>query len=261
MKIIVGCKLVPEEQDIVVQADGSLDVSRATPKISPFDLNAIEAAVEVKGLVGEAHITALSVGDKTLENSKARKDILSRGPDAMTAVMDDAYTHLLPEQTAEVMATAAREIGFDLILCGDGSGDLLAQQVGTRLGALLDVATLSGVSKIVSADNGKLVVERALESEVEVLEVTLPAVISVSADINTPAIPGMKAILAAGKKPVGTMTPAALFVEKGIAQGTASVELLETKAPKQKERLNVMIEGDGEDQIAELVSHLRKILN
>lgn len=257
MKIIVGCKLVPEEQDIVVQADGSLDTSRATPKISQFDLNAIEAAVEVKALAGEAQIIALSVGDKALENSKVRKDILSRGPDILTAVIDDSLKGALPEQTSAVMAKAAGELGFDLILCGDGSGDLYAQQVGTRLGALLNVATVSGVSKIVSAADGKLVVERALESEVEVLEVTLPAVISVSADINTPAIPGMKAILGAGKKPVEVMTPAALAV---AASGDA-VELLEIKAPKQKERMNIIIEGDAEEKIAELVSHLRKVLN
>lgn len=258
MKIIVGCKLVPEEQDIVVQADGSLDTSRATPKISQFDLNAIEAAVEMKALAGEAQIIALSVGDKALENSKVRKDILSRGPDILTAVIDDSLKGALPEQTSAVMARAANELGFDLILCGDGSGDLYAQQVGTRLGgALLNVATVSGVSKFVSVVDNKLVVERALESEVEVLEVTLPAVISVSADINTPAIPGMKAILGAGKKPVEVMTPAALAV---AASGDA-VELLEIKAPKQKERMNIIIEGDAEEKIAELVSHLRKVLN
>ena len=257
MKIIVGCKLVPEEQDIVIQADGSLDTSRATPKISQFDLNAIEAAVEVKALAGEAQIIALSVGDKALENSKVRKDILSRGPDILTAVIDDSLKGTLPEQTSAVMAKAVGELGFDLILCGDGSGDLYAQQVGTRLGALLNVATVTGVSKIVSVGDGRLVVERALESEVEVLEVTLPAVISVSADINTPAIPGMKAILGAGKKPVEVMTPAALAVE---VSGDA-VELLEIKAPKQKERMNIIIEGDAEEKIAELVSHLRKVLN
>ena len=257
MKIIVGCKLVPEEQDIVVQADGSLDTSRATPKISQFDLNAIEAAVEMKALAGEAQIIALSVGDKALENSKVRKDILSRGPDILTAVIDDSLKGALPEQTSAVMARAADELGFDLILCGDGSGDLYAQQVGTRLAALLNVATVSGVSKFVSVVDNKLVVERALESEVEVLEVTLPAVISVSADINTPAIPGMKAILGAGKKPVEVMTPAALAVE---VSGDA-VELLEIKAPKQKERMNIIIEGDAEEKIAELVSHLRKVLN
>jgi len=257
MKIIVGCKLVPEEQDIAVQADGTLDTSKAAPKISQFDLNAIETAVEIKGEVADSTITAMSIGGKELENTKARKDILSRGPDELAAVIDEGLKGALPHQTARLMAAAAKKVGFDLILCGDGSGDLYAQQVGMRLGAKLEVPTLNGVSKIVSADSDKLTVERTLESEVEILEVPLPAVISVSTDINVPTIPGMKAILGAGKKPVNAMTLADL----GNEEGSALVEMVEVKAPKKKERKNVIIEGDGDDQIAEFVSHLRTIVN
>lgn len=257
MKIIVGCKLVPEEQDIAVQADGSLDMSKADPKISQFDLNAIEAAVKIKGEVAESTIAAMSIGGKELENTKARKDILSRGPDELVAVIDESLKGALPHRTAKIMAAAAQKTGFDLIICGDGSGDLYAQQVGMRLGAELDVPTLNGVSKIISADSTKLVVERALETEVETLEIPLPAVISVSTDINVPTIPGMKAILGAAKKPVNAMAPADLELD-----GDATlVELIEVKAPKKKERKNIIIEGDGEDQIAEFVRHLRTIVN
>lgn len=257
MKIIVGCKLVPEEQDIAVLSDGTLDKSKADPKISQFDLNAIEAAVAVKGEVADSTITAMSVGGKELENTKARKDILSRGPDELAAVIDEGLKDALPHRTAKVMAAAAAKVGFDLIVCGEGSGDLYAQQVGMRLGAELEVAALNGVSKIVSADGAKVVVERALETEVETLEVPLPAVISVSTDINVPAIPGMKAILGAAKKPVNVLAPADL----GLDGDPAPVELLEIKAPKKKERKNIIIEGDGDDQIAEFIGHLRTVIN
>ncbi|MEF2231671.1 MAG: putative electron transfer flavoprotein FixA [Pseudodesulfovibrio sp.] len=257
MKIIVGCKLVPEEQDIAVQADGTLDLSKAAPKISQFDLNAIETAVRIKAEIADSAITVLSIGGKELENTKARKDILSRGPDALAAVIDPTLKGALPHRTAKVMAAAARKIGFDLIICGDGSGDLYAQQVGARLGAELGVSTITGVSRIVSADAAKLVVERVLETEVETLEVPLPAVISVSADINVPAIPGMKAILGAAKKPVDVLAPGDL----GVEADSALVELLEIKAPKKKERKNIIIEGDGEDQIAAFIGHLRTIVS
>nr|WP_321258837.1 putative electron transfer flavoprotein FixA [uncultured Pseudodesulfovibrio sp.] len=257
MKIIVGCKLVPEEQDIAVQKDGTLDLSKATPKISQFDLNAIEAAVEIKTDVADSSITALSIGGKELENTKARKDILSRGPDELAAVIEDDFKGALPHQTASVMAAVAKKIGFDLIICGEGSGDLYAQQVGMRLGAELEVPTINGISKIISADNDKLTVERALENEVESLEIPLPAVISVSSDINVPTIPGMKAILGAGKKPVEAMNLADL----DHADNPALVEIVDIKAPEKKERKNIIIEGDGEDQIAEFVSHLRTIVN
>lgn len=257
MKIIVGCKLVPEEQDIAVNKDGSLDTSKAAPKISQFDLNAVQAAVDMKGEIEGSTVTALSVGGKELENTKARKDILSRGMDELTAVIDEGFKGALPHKTAAVMAAAAEKVGYDLILCGDGSGDLYAQQVGVRLGAQLDVPTVSGVSKIVSAEEGKLTVERALEDEVEVLEIALPAVVSVTADINVPAIPGMKAILQAAKKPVNVLTAD----ELGLGEQSELVESVSVQAPKQKERKKIIIEGDGEDQIAEFVGNLRKVIN
>ncbi len=256
MKIITCYKLVPEEQDIAVKADGVLDTSKAAPKINQFDLNAIEAAVEIKALIGECKITALSIGGKALDNPKARKDILSRGPDDLTVVVDEKFEQALPHQTARVLAAAAKKNGFDLIICGDGSGDLYAQQVGMQLGELLEVATINAVSKIVSAQDSTITVERALDNEVEVLEITLPAVISVSADINEPTIPSMKTILAAGRKPVTKLTAE----ELELAEIPALVESVSVLAPKQAERKQIIIDGDDEAQVAEFAEHLRKTL-
>ncbi len=255
MKILVGCKLVPEEQDINVLADGSLDISKATPKISQYDLNAIEAACEIKAMVSDATITAISVGGKLLDNTKAKKDILSRGPDELAIVKDEAFENLLPDETAKVMSDAVQKIGFDLVICGDGSGDIYAQQTATRLAAILGASTLTGVSKIVSAEPDKIIVERAIDNNVEVLEVPLPAVIAVSGDINTPSIPGMKAILAASKKPTTSVEEISLNPAEKLAK------LIDIKAPKQKDRLKMIIEGDDEDKIAEFIGYVRKAVN
>lgn len=252
MKIVVGCKLVPEDQDIIVNRDGSLDMSKAAPKISQFDLNAIEAAMEIKANNADTTVIALSVGGRYLENMKSRKDMLSRGPDELVVVSDEKYENILPSQTAQIMANTAQSIGFDLIICGDGSGDIYAQQTGMRLGALLNVPTINSVSKIITVDNDKLVVERALENEIEVLEIPLPAVISVSADINIPSIPGMKAIISAGKKPVNIMEYTG--EERGI------VEFVNVLAPQKKERKHIIIDGDSEDKVAEFVNHIRAII-
>ena len=89
MKIITCYKCVPDEQDIAVNnADGSLDFSKADAKISQYDLNAIEAACQLKQQAAEAQVTALSVGGKALTNAKGRKDVLSRGPDELIVVID-----------------------------------------------------------------------------------------------------------------------------------------------------------------------------
>ena len=252
MKILVGCKVVPEEQDIAVNGE-TLELSKANPKISQFDLNALQAAVDIKEQNADANIKVLSIGGKGLENTKVRKDILSRGADELVVISSDKFENLLPCDTAEMFKQTASNLGFDLIICGDGSGDLFAGQTGLRVGALLDIPAINCVNKIVSVDSTKIVVQRELENEIEELEIALPALICVSTDINTPAIPGMKAILAAAKKPVNAMD--SNFDLSGV------VELKEVKAPKKKDRLKVIVEGDCDDKVAEFAANFKKALN
>ena len=133
--------------------------------------------------------------------------------------------------------------------------DLYAQQVGLLVGEMLDVPAINGVSKILSLTDSTLTVERELEDEVETLSIPLPAVIAVSTDINTPQIPSMKAILGAAKKPVQVWSPADIGLNSVQAYSAQQVA-----APKQRERQRVVIEGDGEEQIAAFVENLRKII-
>ncbi|EGT5656791.1 electron transfer flavoprotein FixA [Citrobacter braakii] len=256
MKIITCYKCVPDEQDIAINnADGSLDFSKADGKISQYDLNAIEAACQLKQQSGEAQVVAMSVGGKALTNAKGRKDVLSRGPDELIVVIDDQFEQALPQQTANALAAAAQKAGFDLLICGDGSSDLYAQQVGLLVGEALNIPAINGVSKILSLTDSTLTVERELEDEVETLSIPLPAVIAVSTDINTPQIPSMKAILGAAKKPVQVWSPADIGLNSAQAYSEQHVA-----APKQRERQRVVIEGDGEEQIAAFVENLRKII-
>lgn len=257
MKIITCYKCVPDEQDIAINnADGSLDFSKADAKISQYDLNAIEAACQLKQQTADVQVVALSVGGKALTNVKGRKDVLSRGPDELVVVIDDQFEDALPQQTAAALAAAAQKSGFDLILCGDGSSDLYAQQVGLLVGETLGIPAINGVSKILSLADNAIIVERELEDETETLSIPLPAVVAVSTDINTPQIPSMKAILGAAKKPVQVWSPADIGLS---VQESASTQRV--AAPKQRERQRIIIEGDGEEQIAMFVDHLRKIIN
>ncbi len=256
MNIITCYKSVPDEQDITVNsADSSLDFSRANTKISQYDLNAIEAANQLKTQLDGIQITAMSVGGKALTNAKARKDVLSRGADELVVVVDDQFEASLPYQTAVALAAAATKKGYDLILCGDGSADLSSQQVSLLVGEILNIPAINGINKIVSLSNDSITVERELENEIETLTLPLPAVIAVSTDINIPQIPSMKAILGAAKKPVQQWSVADLGLDAITARSEQKVA-----APKQKVRQRIIIEGDGDDQIAELAEHLRKIL-
>ena len=256
MKIISCCKIVPEEQDISVNSDKTLKLDKAGLKISLYDLNALEAGVELAAAQEGSTVTALTVGDKvSTGNTKVRKDILSRGADGLAVVGDDALVGILPGETAKILAGAAKKLGFDLILCGEGSADLYAQQTGLLLGELLGVPTINSVGKV-TINGSTARVERDLEDEVEIVDVPLPAVLSVTTDINVPKIPSMKAIVAASKKPVEEIA----LADAGYSAAPAST-MLSILAPDQADRKREIIEGDSEEQIAAFAANIRKILN
>ncbi|HHL2825202.1 electron transfer flavoprotein [Citrobacter sp. Cm038] len=254
MKIITCFKLVPEEQDIVVTQERSLNFDRAEAKISQFDLNAMEAAAQLTAEGDE--IVALTVGGSLLQNSKVRKDVLSRGPNSLFLVQDAQLEHSLPRDTAQALACAAKSIGFDLMIFGEGSGDLYAQQVGLLVGELLQLPIINAVSSI-QRNGGHVLVERALEDEIEVIDLPLPAVLCVTSDINTPRIPSMKAILGAGKKPVTQWQASDI----GWTPTPPLAELVEIVVPPQAERKRIILENDTPEAIAELAEHLKKALN
>lgn len=251
MKIIACCKIVPDEQEIQVLPNKELDLSSASWKISQYDLNAIEAAKKLSTETSSTLI-ALSVGSTSaLESSKIRKDVLSRGPNELNLVIDDTHPFSDSLETAKALAAALKSSdGFDVVLCGTGSGDLYTQEVGVQIGTLLDLPVVNNVTKITAKDS-TLEVERTLEDEVEVLEVSLPAVLSVSSDINVPSVPAMKEIMRAGKKPVHVL-------EVSLEDVTPSVEQLSQLVPEKQARRMEIIEGDNDEAVDALYQFLKK---
>ncbi len=251
MKIVACCKVVPDEELIQVLSSRELSLDGVPAKISQYDLNALEAGKKLSAGAGNT-LTALSIGGKTfLEPTKIRKDILSRGADDLKLVIDDSVTFDDSLQTARAIAAAVREIGdADLILCGTGSSDLYAQVTGIQVGALLGYPTVNNVTDIRVVDAGTVEVERTLENSVETFSVPLPAVLSVSSEINTPGVPAMRDIMRAGKKPVAVLA--------APGDNAASADILSQLAPEQQERRQEIIEGDNEEAVDKLVAFLRK---
>ncbi len=252
MKIVAAFKVVPDDQDIQVSADGSLDYSKAKGIVSTYDLNALEAAAQLAAANDGSSVVAMTAGPASIDDSKLKKNVLARGVDELFMAADDAYANMDARATAEALAALVGKVGaFDLILCGDGSADNYAQQVDVQLAAKLGLPVVNGATKI-EAQGSPLIVERTLEDVVETVEVPLPAVVSVSPDIALPRIPGMKDILAAGKKPS--------TVEAASEAAPAVVEIVETKAPQQAERkleiLDASVDGDIEKFAAALKAAL-----
>lgn len=250
MNVVACYKIVADPQDITVKSDNSLDFERAERVIGEYDLVAIEEAATLAEAT-EGRAVLLSVGGKELTNSKLIKAALSRGAEELYTVVDEALEEADAFQTASVLAGALKKIDFDLVICGEGSADLYAQQVGLLTGSLLKVPVLNAVSKIEVVD-GALVVERTLETEVEVLRVSLPAVLSVTSDINVPRIPQLKDILAAGKKSVTTWS----LSDIGELPNS-TVKVVSTLAPQNIERKRVLYDGASQEHISALALDIK----
>lgn len=247
MRIIACIKAAPDEADIVIGADRQLDFSRAKWKIGSYDLNAIEAARQLADSTG-GEVIGLSLGGEELANGKLRKDALSRGLDELVVVAAPADADSF--QTASALAAAINGLGgFDLVLLGAGSSDRYAQQVGNQLGTLLGVPTLNSANGL-TANGATLRVDRLLEDTVQVVDVALPAVVSVTSAINEPRIAGMKDILAANKKPV---------TEKSADLPASSSRVVSVLAPEQADRQHVVVEGDPAETATKLAAFLKSL--
>jgi electron transfer flavoprotein beta subunit len=252
MNIVTCVKCVPDLQDIEIEADGSVSLEKAEWIIGEYDLQAIEAAVELAES-SSGKVMALSAGPQEIRTSKLRKDILSRGPDELYLVVDDRLSVNDTLTTAVALTEAIRKLGcVDLVLFGEGSSDLYFQQVGLQVGEMFGWPTLNCVGKVELSGNN-LTVERDLEDEVEVFEIPLPAALCVTAYINQPRLPTMKDILKAGQKPLTEWS----LEDLELPEIESVVDIVSIKAPPQIGRKQIVIEADVEEAVEILINHLR----
>ncbi len=199
LNIVTCFKWVIDEAYIKVGASRELDLEWADYKLSDYDRNAIEEAMRIADIEGGT-VTAVTVGSS--DATKGIKDALSRGPEKAIFINDPAFADLEPSQTASLLAEViASRLQYDLIICGEGSSDLYAQQVGPRLAELLDIPCIAFVSKL-DIKERQVIAERKMEDGIEVVTAPLPALVTVLPDINSPRIPGLKDTLGAAKKSV-----------------------------------------------------------
>jgi electron transfer flavoprotein beta subunit len=255
LRIVTCYKSVPDEQDIGTTTARTLDFSKAAWKIGQYDLNAVEAAMELACDPDDEVFALTTASEALVESTKLRKAILSRGPAEMYGVISGADNTADSLATANLLKAGVDRIGdVDLVICGEGSGDIYAQQVGCALGFLLGLPTINSVNSV-SREGNVLTLERNLENGIEVLQVDLPALICVTTEINTPRIPGMKDILGAGKKQCTTLITRELDTDV-----LSRTEIISCLAPEEADRLGIVLEGDSDENIDTLFSYLQKMV-
>ncbi len=211
ISIVVPIKQVPDMERVKFDTEkGTVDRSSASAEINPFDLNALEAAVQIKEKLGGT-VTTISMGPPQAEFSV--RDTLSRGADRGILLVDRAFAGADTLATSYTLASAMRKLGgFDLIICGEKTVDGDTGQVGPEIAEWLDIPHVAYVSEIKEIGE-KLLIVCDMEGERDSIESRLPLLITVTKDINVPRLPTFADKLKARKAEI----------EKWTAEGLSSV--------------------------------------
>ncbi|MFC2005824.1 electron transfer flavoprotein subunit beta/FixA family protein [Chloroflexota bacterium] len=253
MNMIVCCKQVidPEAPPASFKVDASTNKvvppPGVPPVISPFDEQAIEAALRIKDAQG-GKITAMSLGINLLRD--VVKKPLSMGADELILLEDEAFVDGDGWSTAYAIAMAIKKVGeYDLIFCGRQAADSDAGQVGSGIAEILGLPNVT-VAKKVEVTDGKARVERVTADGYEVVEVSLPALITVSNELGEARYPTIKGIMTAKRKEPIVWKPADIGIDASqLGAAGRRTKLLKVFQPVREGKCEV-IEGETPEEAA-----------
>ena len=261
MKVLALVKCVPESTTAIkVKSDGSgIETAGVKFVMNPFCEFAVEAALQFKekNAGAKAEITALTVGPA------AHVDVLrtafAMGVDHAVHVSDDALAGIDEIAAAKVIAAAVKDGGFDLIFAGKHAIDYDSGQVGPALAESLNLPHVGAVIAIEwAADFKSCTVRRRIEGAEEVVEVKLPAILTIDKGLCEPRYPSLPGLMKAKKRPIDTKNRAAL----GLSAGDFSKEAVGTWmgefAPPPPRPPGRKLTGEPADMAKELVKILRE---
>jgi electron transfer flavoprotein beta subunit len=191
MHAVVFIKQVPQQNSVKITADKHIDASGIEPIISLFDEYAIEEAL-LQAEKSGGKVTVITIGGE--ENVDSLRKALAMGADQAILINDPALAELGSLGAAKVGAAAVKKLGdADVIFCGKQSTDDETAVFGPALARYLGVPVLSYVYKVHELNAGakRVVVDRALETTVETVEASLPAVLTTVKDLNQPRYPSL----------------------------------------------------------------------
>ena len=250
MKIAVCCKITPDPDMISVDDGGNVSFARAQWKTSEYDKQAIQAAVDLAGEGDE--VVIITAGEDEVTVAKHHKDVLARGGDRMLAVSESGIRDADTATVAGILAAAIKRENPDIVLFGEGSSDRYCQMTGLYVAEILGMPSANFVCSI-AVDGTTVTIKRDLEDGIQTVEMSLPCALSVAASLNTPSLPSMKQILAAGKKPVEIVSASDLGVSV-----EAKLQQTAVAAPPLPDRRCIPLSGEAAEVAAQLIDYLRK---
>jgi electron transfer flavoprotein beta subunit len=213
LKIAVMIKQVPDSQDISIDpVTKTLNRSMARNVVNPPDVNATEAAIQLKDKYG-GEITVITMGPPMADS--ALYECMGRGVDNGILVTDRLFAGADTWPTAFTLASVADYLGgFDVIFCGEETTDSSTGHVGPGIAEFLGYEQATYVNKV-EYEDGYFVVGREIEGAVETIKVGKPAVITITLNANNPRNPTLKRKIEAYRKGVKLISNKELQLDPG----------------------------------------------
>jgi electron transfer flavoprotein beta subunit len=263
MNIVVCVKYVPDAQaDRTFNAsDNTTDRENVDGLLSELDEYAVEAALKLVE-AGEGEVTVVTVGPD--QAADAIKKALQMGADKGVHIKDDAVHGSDAPATSLVLAEAIKKLSADgqpdLVITGMASTDGTMGVVPTMLAERLGLPAVTYASEL-TVEGGKATIRRDGDASTQTIEASLPALVSVTDQINEPRYPSFKGIMAAKKKPVETWGLADLGVDAsqvGLDAAWTKVESFAARPPRTQGTI-VTDEGDGGQKLAAFLAERKFI--
>ena len=261
MRIIVPVKQVPETNAVRMdETTGTMIREGVEAIVNPLDLYAIELAIRLREEHG-GDVTALSMGPPSA--GKALREAIAMGCDSAVLVSDRLFAGSDTWATSLTLAAAIRKLGgADLILCGERATDGDTGQVGPGTASFLDLPVATYVSRITGLDEKSVIVHRLVEDGYEVLDVELPAVLTVVKEAADPRLPTLrgKRKARAAELPVWGATDLGLEPSEIGLKGspTRVVKIFRPSVAREGERIVASDEKSVEEAADRLVAFLRE---
>ena len=249
MDIIVCLKRVPDTETRVRFSDGSTVIEPEGVKyiVSPYDEFALEAAFRTTEMTEEGQVTVMTLGNE--DSQETLRAALAAGADAAVLLRAQGAVTMDGLATAKALAAELETRGEQLVLFGVKAGDDDQQQVGPMVATLLGRPCASNVTSF-EVGEGVLRCHRDVEGGTEVVELDLPAVVTLTKGAFELRFASLKGIMAAKRKPLDVK-------DVDLPESRLSVERLDYPP----ERAEGWILGEGADAVPELVQLLRDEAN
>lgn len=256
MKIVVCVKQVPDTAEVRINPETNTLMRDGVPSIiNPYDMHAIEAGLQLREMAG-GDVTAVTMGPPQAE--QALREAISMGVDKAVLLTDRLFAGSDTWATAYALYKAIAHIGADIIICGKQAIDGDTAQVGPEIAEFLDIPHISYIRKIVEVGTDRIVVQRLMDDGFDVVESSLPVLLTVVRELNVPRLPSLKGKMAAKKAEIVRLAAADLKVdEQDLGLKGSPTQVRNIFAPEAKTN-RTMLHGTPEEMVNQLVEGLRE---